>query len=54
MDGAFYCLFLLCEDHAAQMEKEDGGRLLEILLPKLLSFYNHQLVEVCCAKLDCD
>jgi hypothetical protein len=46
LDGSLYALTLIFEDHAEKLEKEEGGRYLEILFPKLLNFYNHPTVEV--------
>jgi transportin-1 len=46
LDGTFYAISLLCEDHPMLLEKENEGKPLQLLLPKFLSFYNHPVAEV--------
>eukprot|EP01126_Amoeba_proteus_P021590 TRINITY_DN2196_c0_g1_i1.p1 TRINITY_DN2196_c0_g1~~TRINITY_DN2196_c0_g1_i1.p1 ORF type:complete len:792 (+),score=128.14 TRINITY_DN2196_c0_g1_i1:60-2435(+) len=42
VDGAFYALRLICEDHSRELDSESCGRPLNFLLPKFLSFFKHE------------
>eukprot|EP01127_Copromyxa_protea_P016988 TRINITY_DN5140_c0_g1_i1.p1 TRINITY_DN5140_c0_g1~~TRINITY_DN5140_c0_g1_i1.p1 ORF type:complete len:882 (+),score=197.48 TRINITY_DN5140_c0_g1_i1:2346-4991(+) len=45
VDGSFYALDLICEDHPYELDSERAGRPLNFLLPKFLSFFNHAAPE---------
>jgi transportin-1 len=40
IDGAFYSLMLICEDHNYELDSESLGRPLNVLIPKFLNFFS--------------
>eukprot|EP01112_Ceratiomyxa_fruticulosa_P017712 TRINITY_DN5573_c0_g3_i1.p1 TRINITY_DN5573_c0_g3~~TRINITY_DN5573_c0_g3_i1.p1 ORF type:complete len:897 (-),score=174.50 TRINITY_DN5573_c0_g3_i1:289-2979(-) len=39
VDGALSTIYLLCEDHVTRLDSEEGGRPLNLLIPKLITFF---------------
>ncbi|KAL0483290.1 transportin protein TNPO1 [Acrasis kona] len=41
LEGAFSALLKICEDNSAQLDDEDMGRPLNIMIPKFIQFFGH-------------